>query len=118
MESSNFDSAQTSGVQLEVVPVHEGPHTHVGRPIHHPRELRDFVLKVAEVVVEPTNCSETSQIAEWVDAVEQEKSVHKNNIWTLVDLPVGRKLITMKWVYKIKTHANGSTAEFKARLVA
>jgi hypothetical protein len=46
------------------------------------------------------------------------KSIHKNNIWTLVDLPVGRKPITIKWVYKIKTHVNESTAKFKARLVA
>ncbi len=35
-----------------------------------------------------------------------------------MDLPVGRKRITIKWVYKIKTHVNGSTAKFKARLVA
>ncbi len=79
LDSSNFDSIQSSGIQLEVVHVHEGPHTHVGRLIHHPQRLHDFVLKVAKVVVEPTNYSETSQIAEWVDAMEQEmKSIHKN----------------------------------------
>jgi hypothetical protein len=55
LESSNFDSVQSSGVQLEVVHVHEGPHMHVGRLIHHPQRLHDFVLKVAKVVVEPTN---------------------------------------------------------------
>jgi hypothetical protein len=44
--------------------------------------------------------------------------IHKNNISTLVDLPIGRKPITTKWVYKIKTHVDGSTTKFKVQLVA
>ncbi len=119
MESNNFDYVKNSRVQLEVVLDHERPHTHVGRPIHHPQKLCDFVLKVTEVVAEPISYSETSQIVEWVDTMEQEmKSIHKNNTWTLVDLPIGWKPITIKWVYIIKMHVNGSTTKFKAQLVA
>jgi hypothetical protein len=118
LETSNFDFVQSSKVQLEVVLVHGGPHMHVGRPIHHPQKLCDFVLKVIEVVVEPISYSETPQIVGWVDAMEQEmKLIHKNNTWTLVDLQVSRKPITIKWVYKIKTHADGSTTKFKVQLV-
>jgi hypothetical protein len=114
LEFNNFDYVQSFRIQLEIVLVHERPHMHVGRPIHQPQKLCDFVLKVAKVVVECIGYSETSQIAEWVDAMEQEmKSIHKNNIWTLVDLSVGRKPITTKWVYKIKTHVDGSTTKFK-----
>jgi hypothetical protein len=99
LECSNSNSIQSSGVQLEVVHVHEGPHTRVGRPIHPPQRLHDFVLQVAKVVAEPTSYSEASQTTEWVDAMEQEmKSIQNNNTWTLVDLPVGSKPITTKWV--------------------
>jgi hypothetical protein len=70
LESSNFDSVQSFKVQLEVVIIHEGPHTCVGRPIHSPQRLHDFVLKVTQVVVEPTIYIEASQIAKWVDAME------------------------------------------------
>jgi hypothetical protein len=45
------------------------------------------------------------------------KSIHKNNTWTLVDLLVGRKPITTKWVYKIKTHVDGYITKLKTQLV-
>jgi hypothetical protein len=35
-----------------------------------------------------------------------------------MDLPLNKKPITIKWVYKVKTHANGITTKFKGRLVA
>jgi hypothetical protein len=44
--------------------------------------------------------------------------IHKNQTWQLVDLLPGKKPITIKWVYKVKIHANGTIKKFKARLVA
>ena len=38
--------------------------------------------------------------------------------WELVPLPKGRKAIKSKWVYRIKTDANGNVTRYKARLCA
>jgi len=45
-------------------------------------------------------------------------SLHQHNVWDLVELPEGRKPLGSKWVFKVKTSADGSTERFKARLVA
>ena len=50
--------------------------------------------------------------------IEEMTSLRANNTWTLVKLPPGRKAIKVKWVYKTKTHADGTLERYKARLVA
>ena len=55
----------------------------------------------------------------WSEAMEREmKSIQSNNVWELVELPQGKKPIGCKWVYKIKTGADGEVKRYKARLVA
>ncbi|CAI7844897.1 unnamed protein product [Closterium sp. NIES-54] len=49
-------------------------------------------------------------------AMESElKSIEENGTWELVELPEGRKAITSKWLFKIKSDADG---KIKSRLVA
>eukprot|EP00253_Pinus_taeda_P020013 PITA_20013 len=50
--------------------------------------------------------------------VDEMASLHKNEAWDLVELPVGRKPIGSKWVFKKKTNAEGKVEKYKARLVA
>ena len=55
----------------------------------------------------------------WMSAMEKQiESLQKNDVLELVDLPKGRKAVGRKWVFKIKTDAEGSTERFKARLAA
>ena len=55
----------------------------------------------------------------WEVAMNTEMaSLKENNVWDLVEPPVGQKIVGCKWVYKIKTVADGSVQRYKARLVA
>ena len=55
----------------------------------------------------------------WLNAMNDElKSIKDNDIWDLVELPKGRKLIGCKWVFKTKRDSKGNIERYKARLVA
>ncbi|CAI7908509.1 unnamed protein product [Closterium sp. NIES-54] len=62
---------------------------------------------------------ESSDAKEWKKAMESElKSIEENGTWELVELPEGRKAITSKWLFKIKSDADGKIERYKSRLVA
>src|SRR3954454_16055560 len=46
------------------------------------------------------------------------ESMYENQVWTLVDLPDGRKAVENKWIFKKKIDADGNITVYKARLVA
>ena len=48
---------------------------------------------------------------------EELDALHKNNTWDMVDLPLDQYVVGCRWVYKIKTKADGSVEQYKARLV-
>ena len=55
----------------------------------------------------------------WLDAMKSEMgSMRDNQVWTLVDLPDGRKAVENKWIFKKKTDADGNVTVYKAQLVA
>ena len=49
---------------------------------------------------------------------EEIESMKVNQVWSLVDLPLGRKVIGNKWIFKIKYKVDDSIDRYKARLVA
>ena len=54
----------------------------------------------------------------WQQAMNEElDALHKRNTWDIVDLPPGQSVVGCRWVYKIKTKADGSVERYKARLV-
>ncbi|GAA0166540.1 transmembrane signal receptor [Lithospermum erythrorhizon] len=46
------------------------------------------------------------------------QALENNNTWDVVELPQGHKPIQYKWMYKLKTKADGTIEKYKARLVA
>ena len=49
---------------------------------------------------------------------DEMNSMESNQVWDLVDLPLGHKTIRNKWVLNIKHKVDGTIDRYKARLVA
>ena len=71
---------------------------------------------------EPKNVNEAlsgPKTKEWIKAMEEEmESMNTNQVWDLVDLPLGQRSIVNKWILKIKRKVDGSIKRYKAQLVA
>ncbi|GJZ27269.1 retrotransposon protein, putative, ty1-copia subclass, partial [Tanacetum coccineum] len=66
---------------------------------------------------EAVACEDSSK---WKVAIKEEMdSMRKNKTWELVDHPAGQKLVSCKWLFKIKEGIEGvQKPRYKARLVA
>ena len=54
----------------------------------------------------------------WKEAIKSEiASILHNHTWELVDLPLGCKPLSSKWVFKRKRKVDGSIDKYKAGLV-
>eukprot|EP01018_Ginkgo_biloba_P010166 Gb_31047 [translate_table: standard] len=81
-------------------------------------QVVNFAL-LSPIQVEPTMFEEATKNQVWIDAMNEEiEAIHRNNTWELVQLPKDKYVIGVKWIYKVKYHADGSVEQHKARLVA
>ncbi|GKD05151.1 copia protein [Tanacetum coccineum] len=68
---------------------------------------------------EPKKIFEALQDDSWVEAMQEELLQFRlQQVWILVDLPHGAKVIGTKWVYRNKRDERGVVVRNKARLVA
>ncbi|GKB11715.1 retrovirus-related pol polyprotein from transposon TNT 1-94 [Tanacetum coccineum] len=69
--------------------------------------------------VEPTKIAQALDNESWVEAKQEELLQFKiQKVWTIVDLPYGKKAIGIKWVYRNKKDERGIVVRNKSRLVA
>ena len=85
-----------------------------------PVTMRDYYTFIS--ITEPISIKDALNSDEreyWQQAMDAEYNslIHKGT-WELVSLPPGRKPIKSKWIYRVKTKADGTFDRFKARLVA
>lgn len=72
----------------------------------------------AEQLTTYTDAINCDNAHEWQEVINSEMlSLLENNTWTLVEKEDSMHVVDNKWVYKLKSDANGNV-KFKARLVA
>lgn len=49
---------------------------------------------------------------------EEMQMIEKNKTWSLVQRPTDKNVVSVKWIYRLKTDSNGIVVRHKARLVA
>lgn len=86
-----------------------------------PQKFQDYVMLTSTFFDEPEthyDAMKSSNRESWIEAMDHEmKALQENDTWEMVQLPPGRRAISNKWVYRLKTNADGSIDKFKARLV-
>lgn len=110
------DSSNEEGQQEE----DRSPSTGYGlrnkRDIKIPERYDDFVM-LALHDDEPRTYKEaisSENSGKWKEAMNDEMaSLRENDVWELVDLPQGQKVIKNKWVYKVKKQPDGAVQRFK-----
>ncbi|GJU72699.1 putative reverse transcriptase, RNA-dependent DNA polymerase [Tanacetum coccineum] len=68
---------------------------------------------------EPKKVIQALKDLSWIEAMQEELLQFKlQQVWTLVDLPLGKRAIGTKWMYMNKKYERGIMIRNKARLVA
>ncbi|KAM7496324.1 hypothetical protein LguiA_020738 [Lonicera macranthoides] len=99
----------------------DGPLLRPVRDRHPPVWHSDYECYLSALLSlhEPSSYREASADPQWQQAMSEElNALQKTNTWVLTDLPTGKSVVGCKWIYKIKTKADGSVDRYKARLVA
>ncbi|GKC94384.1 putative ribonuclease H-like domain-containing protein [Tanacetum coccineum] len=75
----------------------------------------DFNNMEPSIVQEPTKITQALDDESWVEAMQKELLRFKiQKVWTLVDLPYGKKAIGTKWVYRNKKDERGIVMDVKS----
>nr|GEW08197.1 retrovirus-related Pol polyprotein from transposon TNT 1-94 [Tanacetum cinerariifolium] len=80
-------------------------------------EMCMFALTVS--MAEPKNIKEVMVDSAWIEAMQEElHQFDRLQVWELVDIPYGKLIIKLKWLWKNKNDEDQTVIRNKARLVA
>lgn len=78
--------------------------------------IHEMCLMMAE---EPHALEEAINDVKWIEAMREElRMIEKNKTWQVVERPSNKNVISVKWIFRLKTNASGEAIKHKARLVA
>ncbi|GJR41785.1 putative ribonuclease H-like domain-containing protein, partial [Tanacetum coccineum] len=83
------------------------------------KDLQNYLFSCFLSQIEPKKVIQALTDPSWIEAMQDELLQFKlQQVWTLVDLPHGKRAIGTKWVYRNKKDKRGIVIRNKARLVA
>ena len=87
--------------------------------VYVPISIEETLALPQDVYVPESVVEEALALPQWRGAMQEEyQSIEDNHTWELVPRPSHRKVIGVKWIFKVKFLADGSLDKYKARLVA
>jgi uncharacterized protein YpiB (UPF0302 family) len=90
----------------------------VDEPVRGTRSLAEIYKSSNIAIYEPIEFEEAMKNNEWIEAMQEElRMIEKNDTWVLMDKPLHKRAIGVKWVYRTKQNVDGSINKYKARLV-
>nr|GEW95593.1 retrovirus-related Pol polyprotein from transposon TNT 1-94 [Tanacetum cinerariifolium] len=83
------------------------------------KDLQNFLFACFLSQMEPKKVLQALKDTSWIESVQEELLQFKlQDVWTLVNLPQGKRAIGSKWVFRNKMGKRGIVIRNKARLVA
>ncbi|GJT59173.1 retrovirus-related pol polyprotein from transposon TNT 1-94 [Tanacetum coccineum] len=80
-------------------------------------EMYMYALTIS--TTEPKNIKEAMQDHSWIESMQEElHQFERLSVWEVVERPVGRNIIGVKWLWKNKTDAENTVIRNKSRLIA
>ncbi|GKV48312.1 hypothetical protein SLEP1_g55136 [Rubroshorea leprosula] len=78
-----------------------------------------YLVAITSLIIKPQTFSQVVKSEKWREAMRKEiNALEQNGSWTLESLPLGKRAMDFKRVYKIKYKHDGTIEHYKARLVA
>ncbi len=91
------------------------------RPVPIVETVNHRALSAAERSVPNTfrQAMASAAAEQWREAIAAENnSLKRNNTFTILERPPGTRVLGLKWVFKVKEHADGTVERYKARCTA
>ncbi|GJW24887.1 putative ribonuclease H-like domain-containing protein, partial [Tanacetum coccineum] len=125
-EIGRFSDAEDDGAEIDMtnldthIPVNPIPTTKIHKD--HPVEqvIRDIhsTPQTIRMTKKPKKVIQALKYPSWIEAMRDKLLQFKlQQVWTLVDLPYGKRAIGTKWVYRNKKDERGIVIRNKARLM-
>ncbi|GJU42051.1 retrovirus-related pol polyprotein from transposon TNT 1-94 [Tanacetum coccineum] len=107
----------TKGHPLELVIGNPSQSIRTRRQLETDDEMRMFALTVSRT--EPKNIKEVMADSAWIESMQEElHQFDRLDVWELVDRPLYKNFITLKWLWKNKRDEENTVIRNKSRLVA
>ncbi|GKC30615.1 retrovirus-related pol polyprotein from transposon TNT 1-94 [Tanacetum coccineum] len=111
-----FEEAEPSSTYQDPSNMHEFHQKHRSSDMwtkNHPIE------QVIVSKIEPKNIKEAMLDASWIESMQDELNQFKRlDVWELVECPISKNIIAVKWIWKNKADAKNTVIQNKSRLVA